>query len=98
MVVNIAMNKREKEELVGQAKERVQFECPMAEYTTWRVGGMVEALYSAQDVDELRQVIRYLNQEQVPYLVVGRGSNLLVRDGGLEGVAILLSGGRSTGC
>ncbi|HUU81536.1 MAG TPA: UDP-N-acetylmuramate dehydrogenase [Acidobacteriota bacterium] len=86
------MNKRQKEELVGQVKERVQFECPMAEYTTWRVGGMVEALYTAQDVDELRQVIRYLNQEQVPYLVVGRGSNLLVRDGGLEGVAIFLSG------
>jgi UDP-N-acetylmuramate dehydrogenase len=86
------MNKRQKEELVGQVKDRVQFECPMADYTTWRVGGMVEALYTAQDVDELRQVIRYLNQEQVPYLVVGRGSNLLVRDGGFGGVAILLSG------
>jgi len=86
------MNKREKEKLIGQVRERVQFECPMSEYTTWRVGGMVEALYTAQDIDELRQVIRYLNQEQVPYLVVGRGSNLLVRDGGLEGVAIFLSG------
>jgi UDP-N-acetylmuramate dehydrogenase len=64
----------------------------MASYTTFGVGGPVEALYEARDIKSLQEVIAYLNKERIDYLVIGRGSNLLVRDGGLEGVAILLAG------
>lgn len=64
----------------------------MAPYTTFLVGGNVEALYECHQLDELQHVIIYLNEEAIPYIVVGRGSNLLVKDGGLEGVALLLGG------
>lgn len=70
----------------------IRFDCPMYEYTTFRVGGNVEALYAAQKLDELRRVISYLGRQDIPYLVVGKGSNLLVTDGGLQGVAIILQG------
>jgi UDP-N-acetylmuramate dehydrogenase len=86
------MDKRQKGRLVSLAGEDVRFDCPMSLYTTFGIGGPVEALYEARSAESLQQVIAYLNREQIDYLVLGRGSNLLVRDGGLEGVAILLAG------
>ena len=86
------MDRRQKKELISLAGNNVVFGCPMARHTTFRVGGDVEALFEAHDVERLQLVLAYLNGEHIPYLVVGGGSNLLVRDGGLEGVAILLKG------
>ena len=86
------MNKRQKEELSRLGGEEVRFDCPMAQYTTFRVGGLAEALYETNDQEDLRQMVAYLNKEDIPYLVVGRGSNLLIKDEGVEGLAILLRG------
>ena len=86
------MNKRQKEELSRLGVEGVRFDCSMAQHTTFRVGGPAESLYEAKDAENLRRVIAFLNREDIPYLVVGRGSNLLVKDEGLEGVVILLRG------
>ena len=86
------MNKRQKEELSRLGVEDVRFDCSMAQHTTFRVGGPAESLYEAKDAENLRRVIAFLNREDIPYLVVGRGSNLLVKDEGLEGVVILLRG------
>lgn len=86
------MNSTQKAELVALAGEKIDFDCPMAPYTTLHVGGQTEALFEADDMEELLRVIVYLNKEGIPYLVVGRGSNLLVKDKGIEGVVILLKG------
>ena len=86
------MDKRQKEELSRLGIEGVRFDCSMAQHTTFRVGGAAESLYEAKDAENLRRVIAFLNREEIPYLVVGRGSNLLVKDEGLEGVVILLCG------
>jgi UDP-N-acetylmuramate dehydrogenase len=64
----------------------------MHAYTTFRIGGPAEALYQAMDLERLVKVVGLLGQEGVPYLIVGKGSNLLIRDGGIEGVVILLRG------
>lgn len=90
------MNKRQKEELIRLAGKQVQFDCPMAPYTTFRVGGKVDVLYEAKDPDNLRRIISYVNKEHIPYLIVGKGSNLLVKDKGIEGLAILLRGSLAT--
>ncbi|MBW2334995.1 MAG: UDP-N-acetylmuramate dehydrogenase [Deltaproteobacteria bacterium] len=76
-------------EIGGKA---VLFDVPMSQYTTLRIGGNVEALYKARDLNALREMKTFLMDEGIPYLVTGRGSNLLVRDGGLNGVAIILEG------
>jgi UDP-N-acetylmuramate dehydrogenase len=58
---------------------------------TWfRVGGPAEALYQPADADDLSLFLKRLPQD-VPVTVIGVGSNLLVRDGGIEGVVIRLS-------
>ncbi len=64
----------------------------MAPYTTFHVGGQSEALYRADNLEELRRVIVFANRERIPYLVVGRGSNLLVKDKGIDGLVIVLEG------
>ena len=86
------MDKRQKEDLLSLVGEDIRFDCSMAQYTTLCVGGNAEALYEASDFDDLRQVVAYLGKEHIPYLAVGRGSNLLVKDEGIGGLVILLRG------
>jgi UDP-N-acetylmuramate dehydrogenase len=64
----------------------------MSQYTTFRVGGNVEGLYKAKNLEALKEMICFLMDEGISYLITGCGSNLLVRDGGLKGVAIILDG------
>jgi len=84
------MDQRQRKELEGILKTGIQFGCPMSRYTTLRVGGPVEALCIVREVKSLKKVVSYLSKEKIPYLVVGRGSNLLVSDDGLKGVALIL--------
>ena len=72
--------------------EAVSFGVSMSLYTTLKAGGCADALYRAEDLEGLKRMIAFLTEEKVPYLVMGKGSNLLVRDGGLNGVAIVLGG------
>jgi len=65
-------------------------------YTTFRIGGKAEALFFAEQRDELQGMVSRLHQEGIPYLVVGKGSNLLVRDEGFDGVVIMLGGELAT--
>lgn len=66
----------------------------MADFTWFRVGGPAEVLFSPADEDDLRYFLGLLPVE-VPVTVVGVGSNLLVRDGGVPGVVIRLGRGFS---
>jgi UDP-N-acetylmuramate dehydrogenase len=61
---------------------------PMLRHTSWRAGGRAERAYLPADLDDLARYLRTLPREE-PVLVVGLGSNLLVRDGGLRGTVIL---------
>ncbi len=81
--------KRALEQLTG---EGVRFHYPMHRLTTYKVGGPVEAFWEAGDLGTLKKVIRYLSTAGIPYGVLGRGSNLLVKDNGIDGVMILLNG------
>jgi len=70
----------------------VERDAKVADLTTYRLGGPVRALVRAADEDALTAVARVVACEDVAVLVVGRGSNLLVSDGGFEGIAVLLTG------
>ncbi len=72
--------------------EAVLFDVPMSQYTTFKVGGNVEAIYRARNLEELKEMMAFITDGGIPYLILGEGSNLLVRDGGLNGVAIVLDG------
>src|SRR6195952_2024204 len=63
---------------------------PLAELTWFRVGGPAQVLFTPADEDDLAYFLKHL-PKILPVYVVGVGSNLIVRDGGIEGVVIRLS-------
>ncbi|MCU0869729.1 MAG: UDP-N-acetylmuramate dehydrogenase, partial [Burkholderiales bacterium] len=62
---------------------------PMRRHTSWRAGGAADRAYVPADLDDLRALLVGTPRD-VPLLPVGLGSNLLVRDAGLPGIAVLL--------
>lgn len=71
---------------------RLQAQVSLREFTWFRVGGPAEVLFSPADVDDLSSFLRDLDAD-IPVTVIGVGSNLLVRDGGVPGVVIRLGKG-----
>jgi UDP-N-acetylmuramate dehydrogenase len=69
---------------------RLTPEADIAPFTWFRVGGPAELLFQPADTDDLSLFLSRLAPE-VPVTVIGDGSNLLVRDGGIPGVTIRLS-------
>lgn len=67
----------------------------MAPHCSWRAGGAVARAYFPVDLDDLAAFLAGLRIDE-PLLMVGCGSNLLVRDGGFDGVAILTHGALKT--
>src|SRR5271169_5586811 len=81
--------------LAPNLRGRLTADAPLAPFTWFRVGGPAEVLFSPTDEDDLAYLLSRLPVE-VPVTVLGLGSNLIVRDGGVSGVVIRL-GGRAFG-
>lgn len=77
-------------DVAGGIRGRMAADQSMAKLTWFQVGGPADVLYQPADADDLAAFMKAL-PDDVPVLVVGVGSNLLVRDGGIEGVVIRLS-------
>lgn len=75
---------------LSDIRGRIAADAPMSKVTWFQVGGPADLLFTPADEDDLALFLSRLPAE-VPVLVVGVGSNLLVRDGGIEGVVIRLS-------
>ncbi|WDL97445.1 UDP-N-acetylmuramate dehydrogenase [Alicyclobacillus sp. ALC3] len=70
--------------------EHVKLNEPLALHTTWRIGGPADVFVNPHTVEELRSTVSVARQLEVPWTVIGRGSNLLVRDGGIRGLVVQL--------
>lgn len=77
----------------GLIKGRVLFDAPMRRFTSMKVGGSADCLFFPKDVDELRKVIRFARRKKIPFLILGKGTNLVVRDKGVRGWVINLTQG-----
>ena len=73
-------------------KERIRGElilnAPMKKYTTWKIGGPADCLLLPKDAADIAEALRFAKEEGIPCRVIGNGSNLLVLDGGIEGMVI----------
>lgn len=76
--------------------ENIHLQEPMAGHTTFRIGGPADCFLQIEDEEQLKGVQRYLNMVEMPYFVLGNGSNLLVNDSGYRGI-ILQIGPRMSG-
>src|SRR3954470_6843078 len=75
--------------LVPTLRGDVRMNEPMKRYTSWRVGGVAERIYFPADLADFAQFLLILAEDE-PVYVVGLGSNLLVRDGGVRGSIVVL--------
>lgn len=64
---------------------------PMCEHTSFKIGGKADIFIMPASTDVLGKIIALLNNEKIPYFILGKGSNLLVSDKGIEGAVISLS-------
>lgn len=82
--------------LAAALGDRVARDVPIGPLTTYRVGGSAALFIEAHSPQDLVDLGRALGQNPVPVVVVGKGSNLLVLDGGFDGIAVQLGPGFST--
>ena len=90
------MARKMAKDFVGFAKVRdlvrgegvVRWYEPMQKHTTIRIGGPAQVWFEPESEAALGRVVEWCGREKVPLTVVGRGSNLLVRDGGIAGVCV----------
>lgn len=64
---------------------------PLKNYTFTKTGGPADALVFPGTKEEIKALIDYANEKNIPWLVLGNASNLIVRDGGIRGIVIMLT-------
>ena len=65
---------------------KIYFDEPMTKHTTFKIGGPAEVFIKVDDVEDLKQVLDFTNQSNIPLTIMGNGSNVLVLDSGIKGI------------
>jgi UDP-N-acetylmuramate--L-alanine ligase/UDP-N-acetylenolpyruvoylglucosamine reductase len=79
------------QQVMGKGEARL-YE-PLSKHTTFRIGGPAQYWLEPETEEGFAQIVRHCTQNALPLFVIGRGSNLLVRDGGIRGVVVYLGRG-----
>jgi UDP-N-acetylmuramate dehydrogenase len=87
------MNNEYKKYASGLIKGRVLFDVPMRQFTSIKVGGPADSLFFPKNVAELRKIVQCARRKDIPILMLGKGTNLIVRDKGIRGWVISLTRG-----
>lgn len=77
-------------------REDILLNEPMYKHTTFRVGGEAQCFVRISDAEQLMKLIPYFKMVDVPYFILGNGSNLLVGDRGYEGVILQIGNKMNT--
>lgn len=80
------------EEIKNLIKVDIEVNKSMEEYTSFKVGGIADIIAVVSKTEQLKELVTYLKKNELPYFIIGNGSNLLVKDEGIRGVVIKLSG------
>lgn len=67
-------------------KENILYNEPMKKYTSFKIGGPAECLVKINKIEELKELIEFTNKNNIPFHIIGNGSNLLVLDKGIDGI------------
>ncbi|TCJ12206.1 UDP-N-acetylmuramate dehydrogenase [Rubrobacter taiwanensis] len=81
------MHRKTLQRLFPQAR----FDEPLSRYTAWKIGGPADALLEPSSTGELLESIHLAREHSIPITVLGGGTNVLIRDGGIRGLVIRLA-------
>ncbi len=79
-----------KEFLKNISGGNVMFDEPMSRHTSLRVGGPADIFAEPDSLEALADMVKWTSAKNIPYLIIGGGSNLLVRDNGIRGLVLSL--------
>lgn len=85
----------EKEQIYNDLREKINSENilidePMSKHTSFKTGGNADIFIKLTTEDELKYVLQYAKENEIPITIIGNGTNLLVKDGGIRGIVIQL--------
>lgn len=87
----MSLDRKTRHWLSTQFGKNVRFDEPMSRHTYLRVGGPAEAFVIPDSQKDLVRLIRRCHEGDIPVLVIGDGTNILVKDGGIAGMVIVLT-------
>ncbi len=76
---------------IEEFSSKVYYNEPMSNHTTMKVGGPADCLVEPSSIDEIINILDYVKNNNIKYYIIGNGSNLLVKDEGIEGVVIKIT-------
>lgn len=71
-------------------KEKILYDEPMKKYTTFKVGGPAECLIKISSKEDLKEILKFANENNIQITVLGNGSNVLVQDKGIKGITLII--------
>lgn len=72
-------------------EDSIKVDEPMKKHISFKVGGPADFLLNPKTEVELSNIVKFADEKNIPFIVIGNGSNLLVKDGGIRGIVIELS-------
>ncbi|RMC51261.1 UDP-N-acetylmuramate dehydrogenase [Lactobacillus sp. ESL0225] len=76
---------------IEQVGTKIEKQVPLSKYTFTETGGPAEYLAFPQTITELKELVRYTFENEIPLTVIGNASNLIIRDGGIDGLVVILT-------
>lgn len=67
---------------------KIKYDEPMKRHTTFKLGGNADCLVLPESIEDVKNILTYAKQNVIPLTVIGNGSKLLVKDGGIRGIVI----------
>ncbi|MBP1744129.1 MAG: murB [Firmicutes bacterium] len=71
--------------------DKIYIDEPMKNHTSFKVGGPADILVTPETSEDVVKLVKACRDHDVPYIIIGNGSNLLIKDGGVRGVVVKLS-------
>ena len=88
------MNKREiQEKFDKNLFKNILLDEPMRNHTTFKIGGPVDVMIIVEDENELIDAVKICRDNNIEFLIMGNGSNLLIKDGGIRGLVLKVNEG-----
>lgn len=75
-------------ELCRKSDLNFRTDCPLSEYTTFRIGGNCRFLIDVDSTESVTEILRYIRKNGIKHAVIGKGSNIIASDEGFDGVII----------
>ena len=69
-------------------KDKIKYNEPMSKHTTFKIGGPAECFIEIDNIEDLKEVIKIAQNNDIKLTIIGNGSNVLVKDNGIKGITL----------